>query len=203
MSSVFPRFMAGVVMMLAATGIAFGQPSSEKLQITAFAINMGTVGIRGATTIEMSIDGWSTPEQREELAKVLLEKGQDGLVRALQKNPVRGRFRIPGIVGPDPYHLGLGHDIRYAWQTPLPEGGRRIVLGTDRYIGFAEAANRPRTIDYPITLIEIRLDARGEGTGKFAVATQIDVDKKAKTIEIENYSSEPVRLNEVKAKPKV
>jgi hypothetical protein len=203
MSTLFPRVVVGMTLMLALTGMAFGQPSSEKLQITAFAVNMGTIGIRGATTIDISIDGWSTPEQREDLVKVLLAKGQDALVTALQKNPVRGRFRIPGITGPDPYHLGLGHDIRYAWQIPLPEGGRRIVLATDRYIGFAEAANRPRSMDYPLTLIEIRVNAKGEGTGKFAVATQIDVDKEKKTIEIENYSSEPVRLNEIKIKPKV
>jgi hypothetical protein len=203
MRTFFPRVVVGVTLMLGMAGMAFGQPSSEKLLITAFAVNMSNIGPRGATTIDISIDGWSTPEQREELAKVLLDKGQDALVKVLQKNPVRGRFRIPGITGPDPYHLGLGHDIRYAWQIPLPEGGRRIVLATDRYIGFAEAANRPRTIDYPITLIEIRVNAKGEGTGKFAVATQIDVDKDKKTIEIENYSSEPVRLNEIKIKPKV
>jgi hypothetical protein len=35
-----------------------------------------------------------------------------------------------------------------------------------------------------------------------AVATKISFDKKKNTIELENYSSEPVRLNEVKVKVK-
>ncbi len=196
-------FVIGAALAMAMVGSAAAQESSQKLDISAFAVNMGTIGAGPrATTVQITVDSWSTPEQREQLVKALVENGQDGLVKALQDNPVRGRFRIPGITGPDPYQLGLGHNIRYAWQSPLPDGGKRILLGTDRYIGFAEARNRPRTIDDPITLIELRVNDDGEGQGKFAVATQIHVDKDKKTVEIENYSSEPVRLNQVKVKPR-
>jgi hypothetical protein len=51
-------------------------------------------------------------------------------------------------------------------------------------------------------LIEIRVDKDGKGQGKLAVATKIDFDKEKKVVQIENYSSEPVRLNEVKVKVK-
>jgi hypothetical protein len=98
--------------------------------------------------------------------------------------------------------LRLGHDLHYAWQTPLPDGGRRIVIATDRYIGFREAANQPRTTDYPFTLIEIRVNKEGKGEGKMAVATKISFDKKKKQIELENYSTEPVRLNNLQMKIK-
>ncbi len=185
---------------VATAGVAAAQESSEKLLINAFAINMSNIGVGGSASVDIIVDSWSTAAQREGLLKALVEKGQDGLVRELQKNPVRGRFRIPGLMGPDRYGLRLGRDIRYAWQSPLPEGGRRIILAMDRYIGFEEARNQPRTMDYPITLIELRLNNDGEGQGKFAVATQIRVDKEKKTLEIENYSSEPVRLNNVKVK---
>jgi hypothetical protein len=188
--------------LMAFASAAPAQESSQKLQISAFAINMGSIGGGGAASVDLTVDSWTTAAQREELLKTLVEKGQDGLVTALQKNPSRGRFRIPGLVGPDPYQLRLGHSIRYAWQNPLPEGGRRIILAMDRYIGFAEARNSPRVSEYPITLIELRVNDSGEGQGKFAVATQIHVDKEKKTLEIENYSSEPVRLNEVKVKAK-
>jgi hypothetical protein len=103
---------------------------------------------------------------------------------------------------PDPHHLALGIDLHYAWQTPLPDGGRRIVLATDRYIDFREARNQPRSIDYPFTLIEIRTNKDGEGEGKMSVATKITFDKKKNVIELENYASEPVRLNNVKVKVK-
>ena len=132
----------------------------------------------------------------------MLTKGSDALLRELQKAPVKGRFRIPGQRPPDPHHLALGLDIRYARQTPLPEGGRRIILAMDRYIGFNEARNQPRSIDYPFTLIEIRADRNGKGEGKMSIATKINFDKKKNVIELENYSSEPVRLNNIGIKVK-
>lgn len=115
---------------------------------------------------------------------------------------MKGRFRIPGARRPDPHHLALGLDLHYAWQTPLPEGGCRIVLATDRYIGFQEARSQPRSIDYPFMLIEIRVDGDGKGVGKMAVATKVDFNKEKKQIVLENCSSEPVRLNNLKVKVK-
>ena len=56
---------------------------------------------------------------------------------------------------------------------PGEDGGRRIVLVTDRPISFWEAANQPRSIDYPFTLIELRLNRDGEGEGKMSIATKI------------------------------
>ena len=178
------------------------QASGEKLEITAFAVNMSNIGTGGSTVVEINIDRWSTPEERELLITTMLEKNSDALLRELQKMPEHGRFSIPGLVGPDPHQLRLGNPLRYTWQTPSPDGGRRIVIATDRYIGFAEARNQPRTTDYPFTLFEIRVNKAGEGQGKMAVATKISFDKKKKAIELENYSSEPVRLNNVKVKVK-
>jgi hypothetical protein len=152
--------------------------------------------------VDFWVDRWSTPQERELLITTAVEKGQDALLRTLQKMKVAGRMRIPGWVGPDPHNARLGWDIRYAWQEPLPDGGRRIFLAFDRYIGFQEARAQPRTMDYPFTLVEVRLNSAGEGEGKWAVATQITFDKKKKVMEIENYSSEPVRLQKVRAEPK-
>ena len=53
-------------------------------------------------------------------------------------------------------------------------------------------------MDYPFTLIEIHLNKDGEGEGKMAYATKISFDKKKNNVELENYSSEPVRLQTVK-----
>ena len=195
--------LSGVVMALGLLPATAGaQTNAEKLAISAFAINMSTIGTGANAMVDITIDRWSTAEEREQLITTMLEKGPDALLRALQSVPVKGRFRVPGKQGPDPYQLGLGHDLRYTWQTPLPEGGRRIVIITDRYIGMREARTQPRTMDYPFTLFEIRVNKDGEGEGKMAVATKITFDKTNKQVELENYSSEPVRLNNVKAKVK-
>ena len=191
-----------IVLGLAMAPLGARQTSGEKLEITAFAVNMSNIGPGASAVVEINIDRWSTAAEREHLITTMVEKKENELLKALQKMPSHGRFSIPGLVGPDPHQLRLGNPLRYAWQTPQPEGGRRIVIATDRYIGFNEARSQPRTIDYPFTLFEIRVDKAGEGQGKMAVATKISFDKKKNAIEIENYSSEPVRLNELKLEPK-
>jgi len=191
-----------VALGLAMAPLGARQTSGEKLEITAFAVNMSNIGPGSSAVVEIDIDRWSTAAEREHLITTMVEKKENELLKALQKMPSHGRFSIPGLVGPDPHQLRLGNPLRYAWQTAQPDGGRRIVIATDRYIGFAEARNQPRTIDYPFTLFEIRVDKAGEGEGKMAVATKISFDKKKNAIELENYSSEPVRLNNVKVKVK-
>ena len=147
-------------------------------------------------TIRINIDRWSNPSQREHLITTFLEKKQDGLLRELEKQPELGRFNFPGYMGPDPDNImRLGTDIRYAMSYPGADGGRRIVIITPRVIGFRETVNQPRTADYPFTLFEMRFDKAGKGEGRMAYATQITFDKKTNSIELENYSSEPVRLN--------
>ena len=141
------------------------QTNQEKLEISAFAVNMSNIATGSNAQVQITINSWSTAEERERLITTVLEKGSDALLRELQKAPVKGRFRIPTARQPDPHHLALGLDLHYAMQTPLDDGGRRIVIATDRYIGFQEARSQPRSIDYPITLMEIRVDKEGNGMG--------------------------------------
>ena len=199
------RILAVIVVMtmaIVSSPAMQAQTKGDQLEITAFAVNMSNIATGANAVVDIRINQWSTEEERERLIATMLEKGQDQLLRELTRTPVKGRFRIPGIQGPDPHQLRLGYDLHYAWQTPLPDGGRRIVIATDRYIGFREAANQPRTTDYPFTLFEIRVNKDGKGEGKMAVATKISFDKKKKQIELENYSSEPVRLNNLQMKIK-
>jgi hypothetical protein len=199
------RTLRGLILAAAATlasATVAAQTNQDKLEISAFAVNMSNIGTGANQVVQITINSWSSPEERKHLIDTMIEKGPDALLKELQKTPSHGRFSIPGLRGPDPHNLRLGYDLHYAWETAVPEGGRHIVIATDRYIGFAEARNQPRTVDYPFTLFEIRVDKSGEGQGKMAVATKISFDKKKNQVELENYSSEPVRLNNVKVKTK-
>jgi hypothetical protein len=71
---------------------------------------------------------------------------------------------------------------RFARRVPGEDRGERVTLATDRYIGFWEAANRPRTIDYPFTVVELRIAPNGEGEGKMSLFTKIEVEKKTNTV---------------------
>jgi len=196
--------VAAAAAAMVLSGVIAAAPQVEKptlsvpLRMTAFAVSMGTVATGASQVMDIRITRWSTEKEREALVTTAVEKGQDALLRALQKMPNHGKISIPGWTGPDPHNARLGWILHYASVTPGEDGGYRIGIATDRYIGMWEARNQPRTIDYPFSLIEIRLGKDGKGVGKMAVATKIDFDKKKKQLVLENYSSEPVRLNEVK-----
>ena len=172
------------------TAVPSAQSNMAKPEkFTAFAVDIGNTSPRAnATAVDIQINRWSTDAERDQLLKVFRDKGQDALLAALQKLPVVGAIRTPG---------SLNYNIHFARQRPEAEGGRMVFLMTDRYIGAWEAMNRPRTIDYPFTLIQLQLDKTGSGVGKASIATQITQDPDG-TIVLENFSSQPVMLNNVK-----
>jgi hypothetical protein len=142
-----------------------------------------------AGTVEITIERWSTDEERRNLQAALKEGGPDALLKALQKQKDRAGF-IRGTGR-------LGYPLRFAHQIPLPGGGRRILVATDRPISFLESLNRPRSIDYPFTIVDIRLGADGEGEGKLLPLAKVTANDD-NVIEVENYASVPVRLTKVK-----
>jgi len=180
--------VCGVIVAAAMSGGADAQTAGVPEKYNATAVNMGS-GPSGAGRVLVSVEKWSTPQEREQLLTVFREKGPNKLLDALMDMPKVGYLRLPTT---------LAWDLRYAFQTPLPEGGRRVILITDRPITMNEARNNPRTTDYPFTLLEIRFDAAGVGVGKMSVATKIWLSKDKTTIELENYGMEPVRLTEVR-----
>jgi hypothetical protein len=190
---------AAVLVVMGAPTFTQAPGSAEKVRISGWALNMSNIATGANQTIQIDINAWSTQSQRSHLIQTFLEKKQSGLVRELEKQPELGRFRFPGYMGPDPNNImRLGTDIRYAMNQPGEDGGRRIVIITPRVIGFREAREQPRTVDYPFTLFEMRFDKSGQGEGRMAYATQITFDKGKNSVELENYSSEPVRLNQLK-----
>ena len=162
-----------------------------KEQFTGFAINMNSGP--STATVDFTIERWSTDAERDQLLEILetekdVYQANKKLLTALQKLPKVGYIRTPER---------LAWDLRYARQSPLEDGGRRIILGTDRPIGFREARNQPRSMDYPFTIVEIQLDKNDKGAGKILAGTKIYIDKKTKNLVLENYAQQPIRFNEI------
>ena len=181
-----------VVGGLLLAGPALAQPQAEKpkpVRVTAFAVHLGSGPNAG--TVDIVLERLSSDEERATLIAAFVEKGQDGLLKALQKvKPRVGYMRTPN---------SLGYDLQYAFRFVNEDGSSRIVISTDRWIGYWEARNQPRTMDYPFTLIEMRLDKDGSGEGRMAVGTKISRSKDGKTVELENYGISPVALKNIKA----
>ena len=175
----------GTCLLLLAAGSALGQKVKPIETFTAFGVQMSA----GASArITIAIERWTTDEEREALLNILKEKGQKELTAVLFKMPRVGYIRLPNT---------RGYDLKYARSTQNPDGGRKVVVATDRDLGFREAASSSRSKQYNFAFAELHIPQSGEGEGKLAPATLIAIDKTTNQIEIENYSSQPVRLMKV------
>jgi hypothetical protein len=184
---------AGAVGLIVTASVVWAQLPSLPIRITSWAVNMSNIATGSNAVVYITIDRWSTDAERKGLMTTFFEKGPEKLLDAVQDTRPVGRIRFPNT---------LGYDLRFARHFAGEDGGERYVIITDRRIGFAEARNQPRTIDYPFTVIEIRVGKDGKGEGKMSVATKISFNKKHNSVELENYSSEPVRLTNVKVEKK-
>ena len=180
------------VALAAALVVAAAAPTAtakepELLRLRAFAVDLN--GRARTGSVDIVIERWSTPEETERLRSVLVEKGGDKLLDALQKIKPRCGFARTST--------SLGWDLYSCRETPLPDGGRRLVLASDRPVSMWEARSGGRSLDYEFSLAEIRLGKDGKGTGKAIPYAKLAFDKEKNTLEIENYQREPVRLTEV------
>lgn len=179
--------VAGLASILSGSTLP-AQTMGEREEFTANAIVNDNFGA-GMGRVIMQVTRWSTEAERGLLTRTLLKSGANDLLDVLQDQKSVGTIRTPD---------SLGYDLRYAHQEPSEEGGRRVVIATDRPMSFWETANRPRTVDYPFTVIQMQLDKNGEGKGTMSYATKIIA--RGNTIELENFSSSPVMLTGIRAK---
>jgi len=172
---------------LAVAGLISAQSNTPTERFTAAAVNTNN---GAAGSVEFVVNRWSTDAERARLMQTLLDKGPEKLLDTLQDMPRLGFIRAT--------NGGLGYDLRYALKEKGEDGGERIVLATDRRIGFWEASHQPRSIDYPFTVIEMHLNADGEGEGKLSLATKITASKDKRTVTLENYELQPVLLKNIR-----
>lgn len=179
--------LATGMLVVALTAWLPGQTRGVPEDFTAVAVAANNI-MSGAGTVLISVDRWSTEEEQTRLVRTLRDTGPRAMLDALQDMRPVGRIRTPD---------SLGYDLRYAHQVPAEDGGRRIVLATDRPVGFWEAWYRPRSIDYPFTVIQMQIDPDGRGRGTLSVATKIRAY--GSVIELEDFASSPVMLNDIRA----
>jgi hypothetical protein len=163
---------------LPSTAQTLGSP--ERFTASAVDLQRG-----GSARVEIVVERWSTEAERSKLLGALFEGGQDALLDTLRSAPKAGYIRDVN---------SIGWDLHYAQHTPLPDGGERVIVATDRPLSYWEQSNRARTVDYPFTIVQLNIGKGGEGDGTMAAAAKISGDKETKTIVIENFGIQPVQL---------
>jgi hypothetical protein len=177
--------------LLASGIVGLSQSNQPPERFTAFAVSLGgNARGSGAGVVQITVDRWSTDAERQRLIETLQAKGPGELLDVLRETRQVGNIRTPD---------SLGYPLRYAHQRPDEEGGRRVVIATDRPISFWEQVNQPRTIDYPFTVIQMHIGKDGTGEGRMAIATRIIAHDNI--IELERYEAQPVMLQQVRAEP--
>ena len=181
----------GVLFLLGACwlpALAAGAPQEkqEKEEFSAW-LNNPTGSIKTGQVM-ISIERWSTPEEREKLIQAFKAGGQKAMFEVLTDLPEIGYIRLP---------RATGWPLHYAYQFPDDKGGRYIVIATDRKVGFQEARMDNMSMDYPFEMIQMQLDAQNRGEGKISLAARIIVSKDGSGFELENYGVEPVTMQNI------
>lgn len=137
--------------------------------------------------VRIYINGYSNPDECQNLHALLLEGGPSALLKALQKMKPIGRIAREGTVGM--------YDFKFIVSKQTADG-RVIYAVADRPIGFLEAYYDTRSRDYPFGILQLNLKnsdkhEKGEGTLIYAAHIKvIDGDK----VETENLSFAPIKL---------
>lgn len=186
----------GLILLLSVLFLAVSVPpaaaAEKSTSMEEFAADAVLIGAdRPASgTMKIVIDRWSTDAEKDQLHAAFIEKGQDGLLKALQDTKRIGFLN---------FRNGIGYAIHYSCEKLGEDGSRRIILITDRNINFWEARNNFRTMDYPFTLIELRLDKNNKGEGKMSIATKIALNKDSKLFELEDWGTARTLLMNVRS----
>jgi hypothetical protein len=124
----------------------FGQrEGKETIDATAF----GTSTQMGSNfNVKITINEFSSPEDRDILVRAFRQDQNDGLRDALEKMKSVGRLRTPGT---------LGYDLKFIREIVTPTG-RTIRFLTDRKIAFGEARQNTQSKSFNLTAGEINFN---------------------------------------------
>lgn len=179
---------------LAVFAIGFARPAMTQDQdehYTGLAQHMGNIS--GQTRIEIVINRWTPIDEAQTLLNALTEHGHEAFSDALSHSDETGFIRFPSM--PTRYPSVRLH---FARQFDDGNGGRTIVLCTNRPIGWAEAVNASRSMDYDLTVIQLSLDADNRGDGVFIFGAEIEFHKDTHKLTIEKLQNARTRLTNIR-----
>lgn len=182
--------IAAVLAVGLTSAVLAGQETAkaEKEDFTANVVLTAAGPATGRTgRLIMTVERWTTDEERAQLFQALQDGGSDALLKAMRKMNV-GYVRTTNTLR---YRLNIATSV----QT---EKGRRIRLVTERPILWAEVSGMsPRSRDYEFGIIEFTLDENGKGEGDVIPTAKVTINKDGQ-IEVETLGIGPQKILNVK-----
>lgn len=164
-------------------------------QANAMVTQSGTGG-RRSTSLQLRVTAWTTDEERQQILTEIQEataqggrRGNRAVARALRGSSRVGSLNAPGQTG---------WSIRYSRVTQMPDGTQRLLLATDRPVAFAEAWTSNSGGDFDVTVIQMTLDAQGNGEGTLSFGTEVRWNSETESLEVTNITSQPIALGNVR-----
>jgi hypothetical protein len=97
-----------------------------------------------------------------------------------------------------------GYALRFAGKSTQPDGSQRVILITQRRLGAASPLWNPTVAGpsntYEFSVVELRLNANGQGEGKASLTGQVVPDASAKIVSVGNYDALPVVFRDVRTR---
>jgi hypothetical protein len=116
--------------------------------------------------VTVTVEKWSTREERLAMLDALKKGGIDALLAEMQKHEV-GYVQI---------NDSLRWRLRIA-ATAQDAKGRHVRVVTDRPIAYEETRTNTRTLDYPVGVIEFTMPPDGKaGSGGLLAAAKVGFD---------------------------
>jgi hypothetical protein len=170
------RLMAAGMIILAGAGVlptaaqAPAEESTAALELPVrFEGNVATTGGPGPMAtgrVTVTVEKWSTREERLAMLDALKKGGIDALLAEMQKHEV-GYVQI---------NDSLRWRLRIA-ATAQDAKGRHVRVVTDRPIAYEETRTNTRTLDYPVGVIEFTMPPDGKaGSGGLLAAAKVGFD---------------------------
>jgi hypothetical protein len=173
-------FKTLVVLIVCAAAAVFAQPAGEKTVYRAQMLTGKAPVEPPLVKIQIEIKDWTTPDEVRAFQQAFEQGGTEGFLSAFGQGD-KGVVRFM-------YSRGFNIPIHAAMTVP-GEKGKKVFLFMNRQQwdpGYTKTMGR-----YLFMVIELKLNEKGKGEGRFYDDAQVRLDPALGLISLETYDTTP------------